>query len=39
VRKLERFRGQVGGVNVDMFSTLDEFITENELNWDDTNNE
>ena len=39
MRKLERLRGQVDGGNVDMFPTLDEFLTENELNWDDTKKE
>ncbi len=36
VRKLERWRGQVDGGNLDMFPTFDEFLTENELNWDVT---
>ncbi len=39
VRKLDRWRGQVDWVNLDMFPTLDEFLMDNDLNWDVTKKE
>lgn len=36
VKKLEQWRGQFDGGNVDMFPTLDEFLIKNVLNWNVT---